>query len=160
MTSKKGVALNEKNIFIAETSSLEVSKAHHSQFKEDFTLFLSSRAKELVPGGRMVLTFQGSVNSDDPDSIFELLGSTLHTMVQEVTFKNLFESNYMQKKKEKIDFVNMSVKLAGFDSGVWVDEIFRSIRLKVNQAPSGFRMYSRYTPDFPITPQKSNQSWS
>lgn len=83
LTSEKGVALNKKNIFIAETSPPDVSKAHYSQFKKDFTLFLSSRAKELVTGGRMVLTFQGSVNSDDPESIFELLGSTLHTMVQE-----------------------------------------------------------------------------
>ncbi|KAJ8450913.1 hypothetical protein Cgig2_032538 [Carnegiea gigantea] len=119
LTSEKGVALNKKNIFIAETSPSEVSKAHYSQFKEDFTLFLSSRAKELVTGGRMVLTFQGSVNSDDPDSIFELLGSTLYTMVQEglVEEKKLesFNMPYYVPTVEEILTINQR---ANVDTGI------------------------------------------
>ena len=96
MTSKKGEPLNKKNIYIAKTSPPDVSKAYYSQFTRDFMLFLRSRAKEMVAGGRMVLTLQGS-KSDDPDSVFELLGSTLHTMVLEVNFTNMVKYKYILK---------------------------------------------------------------
>ncbi|KMT00412.1 hypothetical protein BVRB_9g217160 [Beta vulgaris subsp. vulgaris] len=81
--SKTGEALNKGNIYITKTSPPEISHAFFAQFKRDFTVFLNSRAKELVSGGQMVLTLQGSIQRDDPDSIWELLGSTLHNMVLE-----------------------------------------------------------------------------
>lgn len=82
--------MNKGNIYIAKTSPPEIAQAYYAQFKEDFTLFLRSRGKEMVPGGHMVLTLQGSVQRNDPDSLWELLGSTLHTMVQEVIMDLLF----------------------------------------------------------------------
>ncbi|KAH9616444.1 hypothetical protein KSS87_009414 [Heliosperma pusillum] len=91
-----GEALNEGNICIAKTSPLGVYKAYKAQFRRDFTLFLRSRSREMVSGGRMVLVFLGSFKSDDPDSLMELLGSTLHDMV----LKGVIE-------QEKLDKFNM-----------------------------------------------------
>ena len=51
----------------------------------------------MVVGGRMVLTLQGRTKSDDPDSVFELLGSTLHSMVLEVNFTNMSKYNCILK---------------------------------------------------------------
>ncbi|XP_074313360.1 putative jasmonic acid carboxyl methyltransferase 1 [Silene latifolia] len=96
LVSENGEALNQRNIYIAKTSPPELHKAYYAQFKKDFTLFLSSRSREIVFGGGMVLVFIGSFDSDDHDSIYELLGSTLHDMVLE----GLIE-------KEKLDNFNI-----------------------------------------------------
>jgi hypothetical protein len=37
-----------------------VLDAYARQFKKDFMLFLRSRAQEMIPGGRMVLSFTGT----------------------------------------------------------------------------------------------------
>ena len=76
--------MNKENIYIAKTSPPEISQAYYAQFTRDFKLFLRSRVKEMVPSGRMVLTLQGSIQREDPNSIWELLGSILHDMVLEV----------------------------------------------------------------------------
>ncbi|KAK9691057.1 hypothetical protein RND81_09G173100 [Saponaria officinalis] len=96
LVSENGEPLNKGNIYIAKTSPQEISKVYYAQFKRDFTLFLRSRSREMVPGGQMVLIFQGSYNSDDPDSLWELLGSTLNDMVS----KGVIE-------QEKLDWFNM-----------------------------------------------------
>jgi len=87
LVSDQGLALNNRNICITKTSPPEVEKAYYTQFRRDFTLFLRSRATEVVPGGCMVLTFVGVIQSNNPLPMVELLGSTLHGMVLEVTSK-------------------------------------------------------------------------
>ncbi|KAL9238222.1 hypothetical protein vseg_012677 [Gypsophila vaccaria] len=96
LVNENGEPLNKRNIYIAKTSPQEISELYYAQFKRDFTLFLRSRSKEMVSGGQMVLIFQGSYNNEDPDSIWELLGSTLNDMVS----KGLVE-------QEKLDGFNM-----------------------------------------------------
>ncbi|XP_074314750.1 putative jasmonic acid carboxyl methyltransferase 2 [Silene latifolia] len=86
LVSENGEALNKGNIY----------KAYCAQFEKDFTLFLRSRSTEMVYGGGMVVVLNGSINSDDPDSIFELLGSTLQDMVLEGVIE-----------QEKLDKFNM-----------------------------------------------------
>ncbi|XP_074313363.1 S-adenosyl-L-methionine:benzoic acid/salicylic acid carboxyl methyltransferase 3-like [Silene latifolia] len=83
LVNENGEALNKGNICVAKTSPPEVHKAYYEQFKRDFTLFLRSRSREMVFGGRMVLIYLGCSNSNEPDSLMELLGSTLHDMVLE-----------------------------------------------------------------------------
>lgn len=95
LASNDGVALNKGNICIAKTSPPEVQKAYYTQFKRDFTLFLRSRAREVVPGGCMVLTFLGSIQSTDPHPMHELLGCTLHQMALEVTSKCDFSKDFL-----------------------------------------------------------------
>ncbi|KAJ0014845.1 hypothetical protein Pint_20366 [Pistacia integerrima] len=58
--------INKGNICVAKTSPPTVFKAYNQQFNRDFSMFLKSRAEELVPGGRMVLTTMASFSSDDP----------------------------------------------------------------------------------------------
>ncbi|XP_023876731.1 S-adenosyl-L-methionine:benzoic acid/salicylic acid carboxyl methyltransferase 3 [Quercus suber] len=89
-------ALNKGNICIAKTSPPAVVDAYLKQFEKDFTMFLKCRAEELVPGGRMVLTILGSIKSDDPLSIWEVVGLKLNDMVLE----GLIES-------EKLDNFNL-----------------------------------------------------
>ena len=87
--------LNKGNVCIAKTSPPAVHKAYYEQFQRDFTTFLKCRAKEVVPGGGMVLTTMGSINSLDPLNIWEFIGLKLHDMVQEVTKISIRLSNIL-----------------------------------------------------------------
>ncbi|XP_074313376.1 putative jasmonic acid carboxyl methyltransferase 2 [Silene latifolia] len=98
LMSENGEALNKGNIFIAKTSPPEIHKAYYAQFKRDFTLFLRSRSREMISAGGMVIVLNGSMKSDEPDSILELLGSTLQDMVLEGVIV-----------QEKLDKFNMPV---------------------------------------------------
>ncbi|XP_054808242.1 S-adenosyl-L-methionine:benzoic acid/salicylic acid carboxyl methyltransferase 3-like [Prosopis cineraria] len=80
----EGVENNKGNIYMASTSPSNVLKAYYHQFQRDFSLFLECRAKEVVEGGCMVLTFLGR-KSDDPSSkecclIWELMAKALNDM--------------------------------------------------------------------------------
>ncbi|KAL6270065.1 hypothetical protein ACE6H2_026976 [Prunus campanulata] len=96
LVSTEGEGLNKGNIYIAKTSPPAVFKQYLEQFKRDFTVFLRSRAEELVPGGSMVLTTMGSIKSDDPLCVWEFVGMKLNDMVLE----GLIE-------EEKLDTFNM-----------------------------------------------------
>lgn len=72
---------------------LEVCNAYESQFFKDFKNFLSARAKEIVPGGMMVVLMGGRPNgklSDDSqclasDYIYSLMASSLIELAKEVS---------------------------------------------------------------------------
>lgn len=82
LTSEKGEALNKGTIHLSKSSPPEISQAYYAQFKSDFTLFLRSRAKEMVPNGRMILTLQGNKQiSDHPG--WSVMDSALQSMVSE-----------------------------------------------------------------------------
>ncbi|XP_009109969.3 salicylate carboxymethyltransferase [Brassica rapa] len=55
----QGKSINKGCINICSSSPEAVSKAYYSQFKEDFSMFLRSRSKEVVAAGRMVLIILG-----------------------------------------------------------------------------------------------------
>ncbi|XP_028784299.1 salicylate carboxymethyltransferase-like [Neltuma alba] len=87
----KGVENNKGNICMGRTSPYNVHKAYYNQFQRDFSLFLKCRARELVEGGRMVLTLQGR-RSNAPSSnvccyAWELLAQALNGMVLEGIIK-------------------------------------------------------------------------
>ncbi|RCV21410.1 hypothetical protein SETIT_4G137600v2 [Setaria italica] len=76
-----------------------VLDAYSRQFRKDFTQFLTVRGKELVPGGRMVISLFGRC-SDNPASMathaWEILASSLNDMVSRgVLNKEKFESFYI-----------------------------------------------------------------
>ncbi|KAM3743180.1 hypothetical protein ACB098_07G125000 [Castanea mollissima] len=111
LVSQTGEALNKGNICIAKTSPPAVFKAYLDQFQRDFTLFLKSRAEELVAGGCMVLTTMGSNKSVDPLSIREVVGLKLNDMVLEGlieeskldTFNLPYYAATMEEVKKVID---------------------------------------------------------
>jgi hypothetical protein len=84
LVTKAGEGLNKGNIYIAKKSSPAVFDQYFEQFNRDFTVFLRSRAQEIVPGGSMVLTTMGSIKSNDPLCIWEFVGLKLHDMVLDV----------------------------------------------------------------------------
>lgn len=64
-----------------------VLEAYTQQFKKDFRLFLELRAKELVPGGRMVVSLAGRRSHEIASKSirpWEALYEILHVMASEV----------------------------------------------------------------------------
>ncbi|KVH98423.1 SAM dependent carboxyl methyltransferase [Cynara cardunculus var. scolymus] len=57
--------LNKEKLYISKSSPASVVEAYQQQFQKDFSLFLRSRAHEMVVKGRMVLSFLGR-RSPDP----------------------------------------------------------------------------------------------
>ncbi|WZZ58107.1 hypothetical protein YC2023_058214 [Brassica napus] len=92
MNNEDGVVIttnldNRGKIYISKTSPESVQKAYALQFQTDFSAFLRSRSEELVPGGRMVLSFLGR-SSPDPTTEeacfqWELLAQALMSMANE-----------------------------------------------------------------------------
>ena len=82
LVSETGESMNEGSIYISNASPPAVYEAYLDQFQEDFALFLRSRSEEIVPRGSMVLTVLG--RTENPNSIFEVLGRALNDMVLEV----------------------------------------------------------------------------
>ncbi|GLT92088.1 hypothetical protein SLE2022_099450 [Rubroshorea leprosula] len=80
-------ALNKGKIFISKNSPQIVLDAYSTQFQKDFSLFLSSRSRETVSGGRLVLSFMGRAStdptSDEEFYHWELLGQALMSMAKE-----------------------------------------------------------------------------
>ncbi|KAK8669746.1 hypothetical protein V6N13_107170 [Hibiscus sabdariffa] len=56
--------INKGKIFISRTSPLAVIDSYATQFRNDFSLFLKLRSKEIAPKGRMVLTLRGRRTPD------------------------------------------------------------------------------------------------
>ncbi|CAK9176391.1 JMT [Ilex paraguariensis] len=87
LDSKASVPLNKGKIYISETSPICVLEAYLLQFQNDFSLFLESRSEEMVPGGRMVLSFMGRRSSESSVGQschhWELLAKALMSMVSE-----------------------------------------------------------------------------
>ncbi|KAE8664250.1 homeobox-leucine zipper protein HAT5-like [Hibiscus syriacus] len=78
---KRGESINKGNVYICDSSPPSVSQAYYNQFQEGFELFLKSRSKELVTGGRMVLILLGRIGQDHVDRgnsfLWEILSRSL-----------------------------------------------------------------------------------
>lgn len=76
-----------------------VIEAYAQQFRKDFTSFLELRAKELIPGGRMVVSLVGrdsGVISPKFSHMWEFIAQILSVMVSEgVIDKSKFDSFYV-----------------------------------------------------------------
>ena len=86
-----GTYVNAVNIYIGKTTPQVVVKLFREQFEKDFELFLTLRCKELVSGGRMVLTFAGRKRGEMPmhggvARVWELLSEALQHLVQKVHY--------------------------------------------------------------------------
>ncbi|CAN6294793.1 unnamed protein product [Urochloa humidicola] len=81
-----GSYVNDGNIYIGESTPPTVVKLFQEQFQKDFKLFLALRYKELVGGGRMVLTFLGRntemLTHGEVGSMWELFAKALQSLVQ------------------------------------------------------------------------------
>ncbi|XP_074561890.1 anthranilate O-methyltransferase 3-like [Curcuma longa] len=84
--------LNERNIYIAESSPPEVVKAYQNQHQKDFCRFLECRHAELTDEGRTMLLIPGRKNHHLPyhgvAHLFRLLAQALSTLVSEGTIRD------------------------------------------------------------------------
>nr|GMD85496.1 salicylate carboxymethyltransferase-like [Ipomoea batatas] len=80
----KGIKENKGNIIsVATASPPNVIKAYNDQFETDFSTHLKCRSKELISGGKMVLTMQG-IKSENPTFYkWELLALAINDLVLE-----------------------------------------------------------------------------
>ncbi|XP_010266334.1 PREDICTED: jasmonate O-methyltransferase-like [Nelumbo nucifera] len=87
LDAKANPPWNKGKIYISKTSPPDVAKAYLTQFQRDFSLFLKSRAEEIVAGGRMVLTFLGRItanpSSEESCYLWELLAQALTDLITE-----------------------------------------------------------------------------
>nr|AMJ39530.1 SABATH methyltransferase 6 [Bixa orellana] len=77
---------NKRNINMGRTSPPNVFRAYAEQFKKDFSKFLGLRSQEIMPGGRMLLTFQGRRLADaskDTYYMWEIMKDALLDLVAE-----------------------------------------------------------------------------
>uniref|UniRef100_A0ACD6AB09 Uncharacterized protein n=1 Tax=Avena sativa TaxID=4498 RepID=A0ACD6AB09_AVESA len=78
--------INKGKMFISSTSPPAVPAAYLGQFQRDFTLFLESRAAEVVAGGRMVLSMLGReadcCTDDKTTLLWDLLSDALAALVE------------------------------------------------------------------------------
>uniref|UniRef100_A0ACD5VCA4 Uncharacterized protein n=1 Tax=Avena sativa TaxID=4498 RepID=A0ACD5VCA4_AVESA len=96
-----GTHLNEGNIYIGKTTPPVVIKLFEEQFQKDFELFLILRSRELVSGGRMLLTFLGRENEEmlthgEVSTVFELVAKSIRSLVLQG-----------RVEKEKLDSFNL-----------------------------------------------------
>ncbi|GJM93432.1 hypothetical protein PR202_ga09988 [Eleusine coracana subsp. coracana] len=79
--------INKGKMYISSTSPLSVPLAYLRQFQRDFSLFLKSRAAEVVPGGRMVLAMLGRQTEGYIDRrttfLWELLSESFAALVSQ-----------------------------------------------------------------------------
>ncbi|KAG8089675.1 hypothetical protein GUJ93_ZPchr0011g28729 [Zizania palustris] len=96
-------SMNEGNIHIAATTPPLVARLYRDQFETDFSRFLRMRCRELVPGGRMVLTILGRqrdevVTAGGLTTVFDLLAQGMRTLVAQG-----------RVDKEKMDSFNLPI---------------------------------------------------
>ncbi|KAL1567908.1 gibberellin A4 carboxyl methyltransferase [Salvia divinorum] len=82
---EEGRSMNGKSVYISERSPPAVRRAYLQQFQEDLSLFLKSRSRELIRGGRMLLVLLGRTASDHAHCansfLWELLYQSLAHLV-------------------------------------------------------------------------------
>ncbi|XP_006646242.1 probable methyltransferase TCM_000336 [Oryza brachyantha] len=79
--------VNKGKMFISSTSPPAVAAAYSRQFRRDFSLFLRSRAAEVVAGGRMVLVMLGREDERHADRntalLWDLLSESFAALVSQ-----------------------------------------------------------------------------
>ncbi|XP_047306553.1 probable jasmonic acid carboxyl methyltransferase 2 [Impatiens glandulifera] len=78
---------NKGHIYMAKDCLPNVFEAYKNQFYKDFSSFINKRSHEILPSGRMVLTFMGrsipEPSSNDCCCLWELLAQSLLDMVSQ-----------------------------------------------------------------------------
>ncbi|GJM93441.1 hypothetical protein PR202_ga09998 [Eleusine coracana subsp. coracana] len=87
LSDETNAAINKGKMFISSMSPPTVHAAYLWQFQRDFSMFLRSRAAEVVPGGRLVLFLLGRHNELFTDKsttlVWDLLSDSLASLVSQ-----------------------------------------------------------------------------
>lgn len=113
LETKSGTHLNKEKLYISKGSSASVIEAYQRQFHEDFSMFLRSRAKEMVIKGRMVLSLMGRLSpnpcADEACYQWELLAQALMSLALDGVVKkemiDSFNAPYYAPSPEEVKFL-------------------------------------------------------
>ncbi|KAF0916795.1 hypothetical protein E2562_011626 [Oryza meyeriana var. granulata] len=83
--------VNKGKMFISSTSPPAVAAAYSRQFRRDFSLFLRSRAAEVVAGGQMVLAMLGREDERHADRNMTLLWDLLSESFAALVLQGMVE---------------------------------------------------------------------
>ncbi|KFK44098.1 hypothetical protein AALP_AA1G215600 [Arabis alpina] len=151
---------NKGKIYLSKTSPKSAQKAYALQFQTDFSVFLRSRSEELVPGGRMVLSFLGR-SMPDPTTEescyqWELLAQALMSMANEGIVEkekiDAFNAPYYAASSEELKMAideegsfsidRLEISPIDWEGGSIVDESYDIVRSKPEALASGRRVAS------------------
>uniref|UniRef100_A0A0D9WNT2 Uncharacterized protein n=1 Tax=Leersia perrieri TaxID=77586 RepID=A0A0D9WNT2_9ORYZ len=88
--------LNGGNIYITTSTPPSVVKLYQDQFQKDMPLFLKLRHQELVPGGKMLLTFLGRKKENVLDGNLSHIYALLAEALQSLVTKGLVEKGKLE----------------------------------------------------------------
>ncbi|KAF8080459.1 hypothetical protein N665_0944s0021 [Sinapis alba] len=149
---------NRGKIYISKTSPESAQKAYALQFQTDFSAFLRSRSEELVPGGRMVLSFLGRTSPDPTteEACFqwELLAQALMSMANEgiIEEQNIdaFNAPYYAASSEELKMViekegsfsidRLEISSVDWEGGSISEKSYDIVRSKPEALASGRRV--------------------
>ncbi|KAL3523682.1 hypothetical protein ACH5RR_016516 [Cinchona calisaya] len=83
LVTESGIPLNKGSLYLAKTSPPRVHKAYLDQFTKDFTTFLRMHSEELVPRGRILLTFMCKGDEIDGPNFLDVLDMAINDLVLE-----------------------------------------------------------------------------
>ncbi|KAL0699714.1 hypothetical protein Bca4012_055836 [Brassica carinata] len=149
---------NKGKIYLSKTSPKSAHKAYALQFQTDFLVFLRSRSEELVPGGRMVLSFLGrsSLDPTTEESCYqwELLAQALMSMANEGIIKeekiDAFNAPYYAARAEELKMAiekegsfsidRLEISPVNWEGGSVTEESYALLRSKPEALASGRRV--------------------
>ncbi|KAK9073916.1 hypothetical protein SSX86_006510 [Deinandra increscens subsp. villosa] len=85
--------INKGNIYLSSTTPESVCRAYFKQFSKDFLGFLRCRSKEVMAGGRMVLTLAGRTTEDPRGEESNQLWGPFAIALQDMVFEGLVEED-------------------------------------------------------------------
>ncbi|KAJ0041116.1 hypothetical protein Pint_28484 [Pistacia integerrima] len=145
LSDKENPVINKGKIFLSKTSPPAVIKAYKTQFQRDFSSFLKFRSAEVIPEGRMVLSFRARRTPDPTPEESCLLWDYLGEAFQDLVAQGLIE-------EEKLDTYNTPYHepyTEDIKAEVEREGSFTLDRMEINVAPwdgvNGGNKYERAT---------------
>ncbi|CAN6358235.1 unnamed protein product [Urochloa humidicola] len=93
---KNGIPMYHANEKLWQKMRPVVLDSYARQFRKDFTLFLVSRAQEMVPGGRMVLSLKLMTHAPNPSNEFTQMWELVARILAEMASRGVLDEEKLK----------------------------------------------------------------